>query len=426
MTSTPLTAALSTMFSSFSSCLIHVINFSLIDLKDLNHPVILSRYTKAPPWWFSKQILTFYPSNSWRDYTNKSHFSIQNEIKDYDLVLKQKWTCLSQFYLFPPWNKSEDSKLLEKQGLSVPKAFKDFGVKSLMRKRCGSVAFCLEDREFEVTSRDAYRFLISKERVRHESWVYWNMGIHFMTNRYPATYLFHIATSIIITPSSDIRVSNAFVVCLTCYHNIKSSEISSLENIPNLEWIKSKYKSYLSVLKSRPIEYRREIHPSWSYTLKYNNWKTRIYYKHYFQAVDLEIIDTLFPNRSNELISNITDPFKTNPECKLVERICFDAHKLAYLTIQHFQSFLDCCDRLHSIKITNLERSRMCRMRQFNFNEENEDISLVKDQDIITYMTCTLPESNGISFAGLVEAFDLNIWICIALGKFDSPVLIFY
>jgi len=211
----------SNLITNFGSCLLHVINYKFLNLIPTPYPWILSKYLGKEDFGFN---FKFHPYTVNLDpyvraYRISGRWYFQNAAKPLqNMVLKTSWYCLAQFYLYPPSNRKE-SHLLQWYGLAVPETFQKLQIWSpdawnipLDTKYDFIHGRHTQTRSLEITTRTAYRFLVSESKNELSSWIYWNLGMRPFLKRYPATFLFHILTQELIPGN----ISTIFVVCFYC------------------------------------------------------------------------------------------------------------------------------------------------------------------------------------------------------------------
>jgi len=253
---TSLSAGISyNLIANFGSCLIHLINYELLNLSPLPYPWILSNYVANKRQYKNGDLEMFFKDVNlpnlameagsfswssykvgWRRYTRKHKSFVGN------LVTKMKWHCLAQFYLYPPSDRKANH-LVDLFGLAVPEMFKDFSPKWAFYNRAkffkDSVGEVFrgknaEVRKLEITSRTAYRFMISDTKTEFASWSYWNLGMRPFLSRYPNTYLFHI-----VTQEFSRNISCVFLVCLYCSQHKFTRVESDIETIKDFTLLKA-------------------------------------------------------------------------------------------------------------------------------------------------------------------------------------------
>jgi len=357
-------------------------------------------------------------------YERKSKFSGRN------LGPKLKWFCLAQIYLYPPSDR-EASNLLQWYGLAVPQIFRDlspkkpyYDISKFLSSRFDGYSDLFQGKnrisELAITSRTAYRFLISNKKTEFASWVYWNLGMRQFITRYPATYLFHI-----VTQESPGEISDIFLVCFYCSPHKLTRVRSDIKTITN-KILLTAMSEYLFLTQNQVeieqgnvkfIEGGNYVYKTFdilqSSALFDSKKENNIDSKHKFGISILyqELLQTLFSNVSspenylNGLIGlencggfpffrNSHDIVDANGSIEVCQRLTFkkDVRSMRYVQ--------------PSVEFNKLDDSAMF-----------EDISMLLGENPVTFMTCTQMETHTISFTGFFSAFDKATWVCIVFGK---------
>jgi len=428
------------LIANFGSCLLHIINYQLLDLQPVPYPWILSRYivrkdTRGRALEFFYKDVNL-PLESVRNlgysvyYVGREKYERKPKFSGRNLGPNLKWYCLAQFYLYPPSDR-EASNLLQWYGLAVPQIFRDlspkrpyYDISKFLSSSFDGYSDLFQGKnkipELEITSRTAYRFLISDKKTEFASWVYWNLGIRPFISRYPATYLFNI-----VTHATSGNFSEIFLVCFYCSPHKLTRVRSDIKTITNKTLLTAMLK-YLFLTQNlvqieqanvKIIEGGNYVYKTFdvlqSSTLFDSKNENHIDSKH---KVGISI---LYQELLQTLFSNVSSP-ESDLNGLIGRENCggFPFFQSAH-DIVNANGSIEVCQRL-TLK-TDVRSMRYVQPSvEFNKLDDSamfEDISMLLGENPVTFMTCTQMETHTISFTGFFSAFDKATWVCILFGK---------
>jgi len=283
-----------------------------------------------------------------------------------NLATKMKWSCLAQFYLYP--SNSLTHKYIGRKILYIPGQYFDFGANQ--RNIPGK-------NDIVVTSRSAFRVLVSEEEFSRSNWLIWSLAMEHSFGYYPASYLLHIVKEV-----ASRTITNTYLACVVCmrFSTVPEEvEVSEL-TIPD---IKERYRINFFKRNAIPVS---------------------------FDASKVFDIDS-----SHRVIvwDRNFGEFLTVPRVLLTKKV-FDVVFADYTEILRLTNLLE-----------NLLRCWWCSNDSMTYAETestSEDFKyntrILFKNNAISYLTCSIPENGGISFKGFLSAFDGRTWIGISSGMF--------
>jgi len=184
----------------FTSCLLHCINYQFLDFQNFKTPVMLSRYTHRYTYvrgYSSLCHLYAHQKSNSISFAYRKTETIMNETvcytgsfpaddnllitnNPYNLKLKLKYSCLVQLYLYPVGLPVKVTHVTP-YDIKIPPLYFDLGYYQNPFK----------DEFSPVTSRKAYRIVVTGETINDLSWDIFTSSIKPHLRHYPATYWFH-------------------------------------------------------------------------------------------------------------------------------------------------------------------------------------------------------------------------------------------
>jgi len=411
----------SNLIENFGSCLLHIINFSFLNLPPNNYPWILSKYIRRTNLFslefFDDDVNSHFDYSKYLVWRRRPRRTSNRPLRY--LELKTKWLyCLAQFYLFPPSDKKE-SNLIEWYGLEVPEHFKDFLFWSEREKDGNS-----QIRYLEVTTRTAYRVLVSDVNSEFPSWVYWNWGMRPFLIRYPSTYLLHV-----VTQEIQGNISSTYFVCLYCSPNKFTKEKFYKRTLTDKNILKDLTKAWFLYMNKVPIVHKGEniyhrvqglygtfVNFGANEIFSYLNLSTTNPLRYAYGSNSYaEILKALLVNvsfqtftmsRANKcggfkFFQTVHDIVAENGTVEYCERALFSKYFRSYKTYLSSE-----------VKFEKLDQSDLF-----------EDTSILLGENPVTFVTCAQRETETVSFTGFLAAFDTPTWICILLGNSDVDLI---
>jgi len=359
---------------NFQSCLVHYINYVFHDLAPTTIPIILTRYTYTVLDWnfdncdnVQEVFWQFFKDPSHAKRLCKEYKQNKYLLAKLNLTTKMKWNCLAQFYLYPLnnlYNVYRGNKYLY-----IPLKYFDFGTNQVTVHAKTNI---------DVTSRSAFRVLVSEEEFSQSNWLTWSPAIAYTLRYYPASYLVHIVKEV-----NKRSITNAFIGCVVCARFSivpEKVEVSEL----TLPEIRKTYR--LNFLN------RNAIPVSFDGLEAYTDGST-----HSVSTANIGEFATATLPRSTITRKVFAAVFPNYTEISLL------ANK--------FETVFDCwwCS-----SDSNTHAKTGSTPDDFKYNTR-----ILLKNGAISYLTCSIPENEGISFKGFLSAFDGPTWICLSSGTYS-------
>jgi len=356
---------------NFQSCLVHYINYAFHDLASTTVPIILTRYTYTVLDWNFDNCDNV-QEVFWQFFNDPSH--AKRLCKEYkqnkyllarlNLATKMKWNCLAQFYLYPLnnlYNVYRGNKYLY-----IPLKYFDFGTNQVTVHAKTNI---------DVTSRSAFRVLVSEEESSRSNWLTWSPAIAYTLRYYPASYLLHIVKEV-----NKRSIANAFIGCVVCARFSTEPEKVEVSEL-NFPQIRKTYRVNFLNRNAIPVS---------------------------FDGIHAYVTES-----SHSVAIGDMGEFAKVPRSSVTRKV-FAAVFPNYTETTMIENGLEtafgcwwCSSDSYTYAVTG------STTEDFKYNTR-----LLLKNDAISYLTCSIPENEGISFKGFLSAFDGLTWICLSGGTY--------